>query len=213
MWLARKNNKRKREKELEEEEQQQIDFPFSFGKASASHVHTFNNRIYFNDNITSESVSLLNKELRHMEEKMILIGTTFKIEPPPIYLYLTTDGGEIYSAMSVIDCITSSKVPVYTVVDGFVASAGTLISIAGKKRFILPNAYMLIHELRSGVWGKMSDITEEYVNLKKLMDHLMELYVSKTKISKKQLEKLLTKDSIWNAEECLKRGLVDEKMV
>ena len=100
------------------------------------------------------------------------------------------------------------KCPLYTVVDGFVASAGTLISIAGKKRYILPNAYMLLHELRSGFWGKMSDMTEEMENLKKLMDHLIEFYSTHTPLSKKTLEKLLTKDSIWNAKECISRGVV-----
>lgn len=211
MWLSKKR-KQAPPPECEEEDDQQIAFPFNFGKLSASHVHTMHNKIFFNDNITTESVTQLNKELRNMEEKMILIGHTFKIEPPPIYLYLTTDGGEIYSAMSVVDCIMKLNVPVYTVVDGFVASAGTLISVCGKKRYILPNAYMLIHELRSGVWGKMSEITEEYENLKKMMDHLVTIYTDKTGITKKQLEKLLTKDSIWNASECLEKGLVDEIM-
>ena len=98
----------------------------------------------------------------------------------------------------------------YTVVDGFVASAGTLISLAGKKRFISKNAYMLLHELRSGVWGKMSSIEEEMENLKKIMEHITNYYTSKTSITKKSLDKLLVKDVIWNAEECVKRGVVDE---
>jgi ATP-dependent Clp endopeptidase proteolytic subunit ClpP len=213
MWLSRNSKKRKQEKVVEEEEEEMpFSLPFNFGKLSAAHVHSIHNRIYFNDDITTESVTLLNRELRHMEEKMLLVGNTFKVDPPPIYLYLTTDGGEIYSAFSVIDCINQLKVPVYTVVDGFVASAGTLISLAGKKRFIMPNAYMLIHQLRSGVWGKMSEITEEYDNLKKLMDHLISYYSKHTEITVKQLEKLLAKDSIWNAEECIRKKLVQEIM-
>jgi ATP-dependent protease ClpP protease subunit len=72
------------------------------------------------------------------------------------------------------------------------------------------NAYMLIHELRSGFWGKMSDIRQELVNLDKMTHHLVGMYVERTKMSRKTLEKLLSKDAVWNAEESMKRGLVDE---
>lgn len=44
-------------------------------------------------------------------------------------------------------------IPIYTVIDGYVASVGTLISVCGNKIYIGKNAYMLIRELRSGVWG------------------------------------------------------------
>ena len=69
---------------------------------------------------------------------------------------------------------------------------------------------MLIHELRSGVWGKMSEITEEFENLKKLMNHLYSFYTQKTPFKLKELQKLLQKDTIWNAEECVKKGVADE---
>lgn len=69
---------------------------------------------------------------------------------------------------------------------------------------------MLIHELRSGVWGKMSSIEEEVENLKKVMDHIHQFYLKHTTLTKKQLEKILTKDVIWNAEECIAKGVADE---
>jgi ATP-dependent protease ClpP protease subunit len=132
------------------------------------------------------------------------------VEKQPIYLHLTTDGGLIYSAFSVIDCIKSLSVPVYTVIDGFVASAGTLISLAGEKRFMCENAYLLIHELRGGVWGKMSEVDEEHMNLKKIMEHLKKIYLDNTKIKKKDLDGILKKDLIWDVNECIEKGLVDE---
>ena len=214
MWLStshKKNSKKRNRIEEEEDDQQSIlPFPLSFPKFSSANIHSIHNRIYFNDDITTESITALNKELRTLDEKMATISNMFRIDPIPIYLHLTTNGGEIYAAFSAIDCIQQMKCPLYTVVDGFVASAGTLISIAGKKRYILPNAYMLLHELRSGFWGKMSDMTEEMENLKKLMDHLIDYYSTHTPLSKKTLEKLLTKDSIWNAKECISRGVVSE---
>jgi len=180
------------------------------GFGSNSSVYSQQNHVYFNDDITNETAFALNKELRQVEAKLKVLALTQGLQPGPIYLHLTTDGGSIHAAFTIVDCIQSLSVPVYSVVDGFVASAGTLVSLAAEKRYIRPNAYMLIHELRSGVWGKMSSIEEEVENLKKVMEHLQRYYTDRTKITKKQLEKLLSKDVIWNAEECIKKGVADE---
>jgi ATP-dependent protease ClpP protease subunit len=106
--------------------------------------------------------------------------------------------------------MNSLSLPVYTVIDGFVASAGTIISVCGTKRYMGKNAYMLIHELRSGVWGKMSYIEEEYGNFKKVHEHLMDIYVDKTSLTAKKLTKILKKDIEWNVEEAINLGLVDD---
>lgn len=181
----------------------------SAGGLSKATTRTHLNHVYFNDDITTESSFALIAELKNAEFTQRVLATTYGIEPAPIYLHLTTNGGEIHAAFSVVDTIAQMSVPVYTVVDGFVASAGTLISLAGEKRFISKNAYMLLHELRSGIWGKMSSIEEEMENLKKIMDHITSYYMSKTKLTKKNLEKLLARDVIWNAEECISRGVAD----
>jgi len=174
-----------------------------------STVYSSHNCVFFQDDITTDTVFALNKELRAVAEKLILIGTIHKTAPPPMWLHLTTNGGDIYAAFSVIDCIKHLGVPVYTVVDGFVASAGTLISVAAAKRYIMPNAYMLLHELRSNMWGKFSDISDEMTNLKKVMDHIVRIYTEHTTIAPRQLEKILKKDIIWNADECLQHGVID----
>lgn len=179
--------------------------PFRMG----SSVYSSNNCVYFNDDVMPESIFALNKELRAAADRMMVLAAVHKHEPQPIWLHLTTNGGEIYAALSAIDCIKTLPVPVYTVVDGFVASAGTIISICGAKRFIMPNAYMLLHELRSSMWGKFSDINDELVNLKKIMEHIITLYLTNTDLTRKQLEKMLTKDLIWDAAECVGKGVVD----
>ncbi len=187
-----------------------VKLPFLFQKNSNNYINTNFNHIYFNNDITSDSVFELCKELRNVETKIKTLSATLNIETQPIYLHITTNGGCIYSAFSVIDCIKTLSVPLYTVVDGFVASAGTLISLSGEKRYMCKNAYMLIHELRGGVWGKMSEIDEEYTNSKKLMEHIKKIYTDNTKIKKKELDGLLKKDLIWDVEECIEKGLINE---
>ena len=101
---------------------------------------------------------------------------------------------------------------IITVNEGCVASAGTVISLAGKERYIRKNAYMLIHEIRSGGRpGKYSELMDDMNNNDELMKH-MKAYMNErcqnAKLSKK-LDKMLTHDLLWNAEKSLKYGLVD----
>lgn len=186
-----------------------LPFPFSLG-GSSTNIYSQFNHIYFNEDITSETCFALARELRQLAHKLKSMALSMGTEPQPIYLHMTTNGGCIHSAFTVVDAIRSLGVPVYSVVEGFVASAGTLISISAEKRFISPNAYMLLHELRSGVWGKMSSLNDEFANLRKIMDHIIDFYLESTRLKRKQLDGILSKDIIWNAEECMRKGVVDE---
>jgi len=133
-----------------------------------------------------------------------------KVESKPINLYITSNGGLVYQVFGVIDTIRGMKVPVHTICKGFVASAGTLLSLAGKKRYITESSYMLIHELRAGHWGKYTHLSESLDNSKQLMDHIKKWYLSRTKMTAEELEEQLKKDVSWNAQMCLEKGLVDE---
>ena len=188
----------------------EIDISKLFRGPSNPACYTIDNNIYFNDDISMETVTVLNKEIRNLQNKLLMVSIKMGIEPPPIKLHLTTYGGSVHAAFSVIGCIKSSRVPVHTVIDGYVASAGTLISVCGAKRYMHKHSSMLIHELRSGTWGKMSVIEEEYENLKKMMTKIKDLYLEHTKLKKKDLDAILRKDNDWYADECLKSGLVDE---
>jgi ATP-dependent Clp protease, protease subunit len=210
-FTKRVKKERKREEE-EEEEEERFDLAelFSRSRPSQSTCYTMNNHIYFNDDITMESVTVLNRSIRELQNDLIILGIKNDIEPPPIKLHLTTYGGLVYAAFSVIACIKSSKIPVHTIIDGYAASAGTLISVCGARRYIHRHSSMMIHELSAGMWGRMSVMEEKMEDLKKMMDKLKKIYTTHTKLTNKKLDKILTKDSDWYAEECLANGLVDE---
>jgi ATP-dependent protease ClpP protease subunit len=213
-WSTNKRKKELNDNDSDDNSDTSITkIPFLFGKSPNSYIYSNFNHIYFNNDITTDTAFELNKELRKVQTQVKTISASLNLEPQPIYLHLTTNGGDIYSALSIIDCIESLTIPLYTVIDGFVASAGTLISIMGKKRFMTANSYMLIHQLRSGYWGKMSDIEDEVSNLQKLMKHISKFYLNKTKIDKSELKEILKKDITWNLKECINYGLVDDKFI
>ena len=173
-----------------------------------NNIYVNYNHIYFTGDITKKSAFNLCKNIRLLESelKMEEVEKNIKNE---MFLHITTDGGCISSAFSIIDCMESSRIPVNTVIDGSVSSAGTLISIHGKKRFVCKNSYVLIHELRSGCWGKLAYIDDTYKNCIKIQEHINMFYLTKTKINKKMLKDLLVKDLQFNADECINMGVAD----
>ena len=69
---------------------------------------------------------------------------------------------------------------------------------------------MLIHQLSSGMWGKYQEQKDAIENSDRLMKMIIDIYEEHTKIPKKEINKLLKHDLWWDAETCLKYGLVDE---
>ena len=109
-----------------------------------------------------------------------------------IYLYIFSDGGEVYSAFTIIDYILQSKINIITINEGCVCSSGVLISLAGKERYMRKNAYMLIHEIRSGCLGKYSEMQEEMKNNDRIMSDLKSYMNERcnNKLLKKKLNKV-----------------------
>jgi len=167
------------------------------------------NHIYFYSEVSRDSVFQLNMLLKEAEEENLVQSIRNHMDPIPIFLHINSYGGEIYAALSTIDVIQSSRVPVHTICEGAIASAGTLISVVGTKRYMRPNAYLLIHQLSSSFWGKMQEIEDEYVNLKGLMKKIKKIYKAHCKIPKKELKEILKHDLWWEYDKCLEYGLVE----
>jgi len=125
-------------------------------------------------------------------------------------LYINSEGGEVFSAFSAVDRIKSSKVPVHTYVEGFCASASTLLSVCGHKRYIRKNSFMMIHQLSGGLWGSFEAVKDEFENCELLMEYIKKIYLEHASIPESDLTEILKHDTYLNSEECLKYGLVDE---
>jgi ATP-dependent protease ClpP protease subunit len=172
-----------------------------------------NNHIYFRSSVSNQSVDKLvdlihekNEEFRELKRSEPLVQ---HMEPKPLYLFITSFGGSLFACFRAIDAIKRSEIPIYTVVDGHAASAATLMSVVGKKRFMTPNSYMLIHQLSSGLGGKYWEIKDEYKNLTLLMENIYKIYTDHTPMTKEELEEVLSHDSWWGIDTCKEKGLID----
>jgi len=178
-------------------------------------VYCENNHIFFKTDVNQESINKLCSLLRtkvneytHLKHNQLVDNINFK----PIYLHISSYGGLLHEAFLAYDYIKASPIPIYTVVEGYAASAATILSIAGNKRFITRTGIMLIHQLSTGMEGRYQELEEELQNSKQLMNKLYSIYVLETKgkMTKKQVIEELKHDKWWNADKCINKGLCDD---
>jgi len=174
------------------------------------HISVQDNKIYFYSGVNRNACSELNKKMGELETKALTLSLNLDIESPPIKLYINSGGGSVVAGIASMDSIIRSKVPVYTYVDGFSASAATFMSVVGNKRFMSRNSYMLIHQVSTQFWGTYSNFDDEKKNLDLMMKTIKDVYKKYTKLPMKKLDEILKHDLMWDAKTCLEYGMIDE---
>lgn len=176
-------------------------------------VESVDNHIYFYLEVDTDRSLALTKQLRSLEAKIQSESVSRMLPPetrPPIWLHIQSPGGSLFSAFSIADTIAKLSVPVYSLVEGYAASAATILSTACTKRYIQPSAFVLIHQLSGGFWGKYEDIKDEQKALDMAMERLVAHYSRYTKMDEKKVRSVLKRESWFSAEECLEFGIADE---
>lgn len=187
-------------------------FFFSFPEIS---IH--GNEIYFDGTVTQESMNYLRdrimwklNEIQHLQ-----IEYGFQMDKPyEMNLNFTSPGGNIHAGFSFIDSMCrNSKIPVVlnTTILGSVASMGTIICLAGKKRRMSKHASLHIHQISSGIRGTRNEMKDTLKSLENLHKNLRNFILEKTKIkTEKEVEDLMDRESYFTAEEALELGFIDE---
>ena len=170
-------------------------------ESAGSDVWTHDNQVYFYSEVTRESVLHLIRALLKLRDEQ---------KKKRIYLFIHSDGGDLHAGLGAMDHIQNLGVEVRTVMDGFVASAATLIFLAGTRRYVMPNANLLIHQLATEFWGKFQDLQDEMANSKSLMDTIKTIYTKHTNIPRKDIKSLLKREMYLSAERCIELGIAEK---
>jgi len=178
---------------------------------SKDRIEAYNNKLYFYAEVSRTNNLTLNKKIVEMGVKYGNVQNGLNLENPiPINLHINSYGGSVFAGFSSVDYIMKSRLPVTSIIDGCAASAATIMSVVAGHRQINRNAFMLIHQLSSGMWGNFEQLKDDMKNSEMLMNRIREIYQEHTKIPKAKLNKILKHDLWWDAQTCLKYGLVDE---
>lgn len=131
----------------------------------------------------------------------------------PVLLYVNSPGGAVYEAFGIIDIINllySRGCEVYTIGNGFCASAGALILCSGIKRYITPNCRVMIHQPLGGMRGQVTDMEIQAKEALYLKKRLIEMLMQRTGQPYDIICSSVERDRYMSAHEAIDFGIVDD---
>lgn len=166
------------------------------------------------DRLLKDRIIWLGSEVRdenanEIAAKLLLLAA----EDPEkdIYLYINSPGGSITAGMAIYDTMQFVPNDIVTVGIGMAASMGQLLLTAGTKgkRYITPNARVLLHQPHGGFGGTSSDIQTQAALIMDMKNRLAEITAAQTGKTVEQINADGDRDRWFNAEEALEYGFVD----
>jgi len=129
-----------------------------------------------------------------------------------ISLYINSPGGSVTAGLAIYDTMNFIKADVSTVCIGMAASMGAFLLAGGqkKKRFILPNAKVLIHQVMGGTEGQAADIKIQAEEILRVKDQVNAILAKNTSQPLAKIEKDTDRDFYMNANEAKKYGIIDQ---
>ena len=129
-----------------------------------------------------------------------------------IWLYINSPGGSMTSMFAIYDTMQYVTPAVGTVCTGMAASAASVILAGGApgKRFILPNARVLIHQPHGGAQGQSADIEIQAKEIVFLRQRMEQILADHTGRDLAQVARDTDRDFIMSAEEAVAYGMVDD---
>ena len=129
-----------------------------------------------------------------------------------INLYINSPGGSITAGMAIMDTMNFIKSDVSTICLGMAASMGAFLLSCGQKgkRYILPNAEVMIHQPLGGVQGQATEIKIVAERILKLKEKLNKILVKNTGKDLKTITTDTERDYFLDSKEALEYGIVDK---
>ena len=129
-----------------------------------------------------------------------------------ISLYINSPGGSAYAGMAIYDAMQYVKPDVRTVCIGMGMSAAAMILAAGApgKRFVLPNAKVMIHQGSGGFRGTPADIQIAAREIQEMTRRMAELIARHSGQEVERVMQDIDRDRFMAPEEAVAYGLVDE---
>ena len=159
--------------------------------------------IFLGTPVVDEVANLIVAQLIHLESD----------DPDKdISLYINSPGGSVYAGLAIYDTMQFIKPDVSTICVGSAMSMGALLLAGGAKgkRFALPNARVLIHQVAGGYEGQATDIeihAKEVLNLRRRLDEIIADHTGQD-IDKVRAD--TERDYFMSAAEAKDYGIIDD---
>lgn len=178
---------------------------------------------------TNENSSIISVFDRLMKDRIIFLGepiddfiaNTINAQllflaaenSDPIWLYINSPGGDVYSGLAIYDTIQMIDAPVHTCVMGLAASMAFILAISGEKgyRYALPNSKLMLHQPLSGIdFSQATDIDIHNKELQSIKKDLITIIAENTGLSYAKVKKDVERDYWLKSKDAVEYGAIDE---
>jgi len=148
------------------------------------------------------------KSAKHVIDRLMYLDM---INTEEIKLYINSPGGYVTSGFAMYDTIKALKSPVSTICTGLAASMGSILLSVGEKgrRFIQPNAKVMIHQPSGGARGQASNIEIQATEILKTKELSAQILADNCGQEIEKVLKDFNRDYWMDAQESLDYGIVD----
>lgn len=164
--------------------------------------------------LLKDRIIFLGEEVNDASASIVVAQLLFLESEDPgkdIHLYINSPGGSVTAGMAIYDTMQYIKCDVSTTCIGMAASMGAFLLAGGAKgkRYILPNAEVMIHQPSGGSKGMASDMKIVADQILKTKARLNEILAANTGKPLEVIERDTDRDNYMTAEEAVQYGIVD----
>jgi ATP-dependent Clp protease protease subunit len=164
-----------------------------------------------------ERIVFLGQEVEDSIANLITAQLLFLDAEDPdkdISLYINSPGGSSYAGMAIYDAMQFVQADVHTYAIGMAMSAAAMILCGGApgKRYVLPNAKVMIHQGSGGARGAPADIQIAAKEILEMTRRMAEIIAQHTGQPIEQVMKDIDRDRFMSPQEAVDYGLVDQIM-
>ena len=164
--------------------------------------------------LLKDRIILLNGEINDNTANSIVAQLLFLDSEgnDDISIYINSPGGSITSGMAIYDTMNIIKSDVSTICIGMSASMAAFLLSSGTKgkRYILPNAEVMIHQPLGGAQGQATEIKIAATRILKLKDKLNKILSKNTNQPLEKIQNDTERDYFLDAEEAKQYGIIDK---
>lgn len=166
------------------------------------------NSIYLTGALNEDTCWALTQSLISYKSQLLHNNNKFN----NINLYIQSPGGALLPSLALVDEIKTLEIPVHTYIRGYAASAATLLSVVGTKRYMYNHSLMMIHGVKLNGYetNTLLDVKDLNDNVNLFIETIKNIYLENTNLTEEQLEKFFFRDKWISANEALSYGLIDE---
>lgn len=133
---------------------------------------------------------------------------------PEIVVRINSGGGDVFAANAIFTRLKDHTAKITVKIDGWAASAATIIAMAGDTVKIAKNGVFMIHEPAMTVWDtfRAQDFEKMAAELDVIKQSIVNTYAMKTGKDAEEISNLMSEETWWTGDEAVENGFCDELM-